>query len=164
MKRLDIPPMTSIVDAAIAVVTTANHIGEECCANYNGFDLVAHPLVTDEDDLIQAYYRHMGEMHGTLEFHPGDELGAEVILITVGLLRDCLLYGFGEDQFNEFRLAARRVVDKARKLPDCGGSAIKAARDLFNNDAKFGNKLSNAQKAMLFIAAVELMQEQADTE
>lgn len=161
MKWIDLEPLTTIEDAAIAVVTTANHTGDECRANFNGYELAAQPLVTDEDELIQAYYQHCAGNDPQERSRPGDELGAEVILITVGLLRDCLLYGFGEDEFERFKDAARSIVAKAQLIPESGGSPIKAARDIYETDRKFGNRLTNVQKAMLFIAAIELMQETA---
>lgn len=163
MKWIEINPCTEIQDAAIAIVFEANTSGEEVRAKFNSFTLIALPHQTDEDELIAAYYRHMAGNELTRHADPGTELGAEIILTTVGLLRDMLLHGFGEDKFNAFRMHARKVVTKAQQLPECGGSSIKAARDVFNADVNFGNQLNNGQKAMLFIAAVELMQEQAQT-
>lgn len=162
MKRIEIQPMTTIEDAAIAVVTTANHTGEECRADFNGFDLVAHPLVTDEDDLIQAYYRHLAANEAGDGSRPGDELAADVILILTAILRDLLKQGYGRQQFAQTLQFARNAVTRGMaELPETGGIPISAARALFNYDQQFGNQMTHGQKAMLFIAAVELMQEQA---
>ena len=163
MKEIYIDKGCTIEDAAIAVVATANMEGVQCRAKFNGFDLVAHPLVTDEDDLIASYFAWQCERvdaeHG---LEHGDELAADVILILTALLRDLLLQGFGPQQFKATLQFARNAVTRGvAELPETGWIPISAARALFNYDQQFGNQMTNGQKAMLFIAAVELMQERA---
>lgn len=160
MTTIDLTPDCTIEDAAIAVVTTANHTGEECRAKFNGFDLVALPLVTDEDDLIAAYWAWVREgIDSQNEPQRGDELAAEVILILVAMFEDMLKKAMRD--YEVVRAKAREVVSRCADTPECDGSHIKAALDIFRADQQFGRKFHNGQKAMLFIAAVELMQERA---
>jgi hypothetical protein len=88
------------------------------------------------------------------------DLAIEVILTVIAILRDMMQHAMQDDYRSNLE-AAKRTVSKAAILPECNGSNIGAAQSIFDTDQRFGNTLNNGQKAMLFIAAVELTQEQA---
>jgi hypothetical protein len=158
--RIDILPGTTISDAAEHLVERAERTGVVCTADFNGCVLEATPGLSRPDDLTDAYYEHckVASRNYRNSRACGDELGAEVILTLVAILRSQMEFAL-KDQFAGFLVRARHVVEKTSI--GCDGSHIKAARDLFNIDNQNGNHLNNAEKSMLFIAAVELMQEQA---
>lgn len=161
MKWIEIDPGAEIDDAATAIVFEANTCGEEVRAKFNSFTLIALPHMTDEDELIAAYYRHLSEAFRRRSADQGAELGAEVILILTDLLQDLLASALDRRTYESLRRGARQAVGNSASFPGAGISHIKAARDVYATDAANGRKFNNAQKAMLFIAAVELMGERA---
>jgi hypothetical protein len=162
MRTIEILPGTSISDAAERLVEEADRSGMICKADFNGCELVATPGLSRPNDLTGAYYEHcqVAARNYRNSHACGDELGAEVILTLVAILRSQMEFALKAD-FAPFLNDAKRVVSMAAESASCDGSHIKAARDIFNADNTHGGKFNNCQKAMLFIAAVELMEEYA---
>jgi hypothetical protein len=154
MNIIELTPDCTIEDAAIAVVTTANHTGQECRAKFNGFDLVAHPLVTDEDDLIRAYWQHRSAIH--------DGIIVDALRMMSELLANAMLRALGTEQYAACKHVAHETLKRAMARPEIGDGPLVAAVVMNRAAEMAGDRMAIMERSMLFIAAMEIAIEKAE--
>jgi hypothetical protein len=154
MNTIDLTPDCTIEDAAIAVVTTANHTGQECRAKFNGFDLVAHPLVTDEEDLIRAYWQHRAAVH--------DGIIVEALRMMSELLANAMLRELGTEKYDACKQIVHETLKRVMARPDIGDGPLVAAVVMNRAAEVAGDRMAIMERSMLFIAAMEVAIEKAE--